>query len=143
MDAIHLDLQLPRNLFSSLRQEPEQFFREMRLAAAVKWYETERISQGKAAEIAGGAIPVLRFPTEMAEQRFSGTYSAPKSAFRGSGWPIKVLKPMRALQFDPNRKFGNAPDLRYLPGRVSSCTRFVWRDANSDKRRRTGAGSNP
>ena len=27
--------------------------REMRLAAAVKWYEMQQISQGKAAEIAG------------------------------------------------------------------------------------------
>jgi predicted HTH domain antitoxin len=53
MDVIHLDLQLPRDAFSALRQEPEQFVREMRLAAAIKWYEIERISQAKAAEIAG------------------------------------------------------------------------------------------
>ena len=53
MDVIHLDLELPRDAFSALRQEPEQFVREMRLAAAIKWYETERISQAKAAEIAG------------------------------------------------------------------------------------------
>lgn len=52
-DTIHLDIQLPRDVFSALRQEPEQFVREMRLAAAIKWYETERISQAKAAEIAG------------------------------------------------------------------------------------------
>jgi predicted HTH domain antitoxin len=44
---------LPRDVFSALRQEPDQFVREMRLAAAIKWYETERISQAKAAEIAG------------------------------------------------------------------------------------------
>lgn len=46
-------IELPDDAFSALHTSPEEFARELRLAAAIKWYETERISQGKAAELAG------------------------------------------------------------------------------------------
>ncbi len=36
-----------------LRTTPEAFVKEMRLAAAVKWYELGMVSQSKAAEVAG------------------------------------------------------------------------------------------
>ena len=48
-----ISVQLPDTAFSALRKPPEEFAQEMRVAAAVKWYELEQISQGKAAEIAG------------------------------------------------------------------------------------------
>jgi predicted HTH domain antitoxin len=64
-----ITLDLPNSAFSSLRQSPAQFATELTLAACVKWYELGRISQAKAAEIAGlsraafiDALHVYRVP---------------------------------------------------------------------------------
>lgn len=46
-------IELPEGAFSALRVEPAELAREMRLAAAVKWYELGKLSQDKAAELAG------------------------------------------------------------------------------------------
>ena len=45
-------LELPEDVFSALRRSPEEFARELRLAAAIHWYERGEISQEKAARVA-------------------------------------------------------------------------------------------
>ncbi len=48
-----VSINLPDTAFAALRKAPDDFASEMRVAAAVKWYELGELSQGKAAEIAG------------------------------------------------------------------------------------------
>ena len=48
-----LTVEMPETVFSALLLPPNSFVLEMRKAAAIRWYETGRISQDKGAEIAG------------------------------------------------------------------------------------------
>lgn len=48
-----LTLELPDTAFSALRLSPDDYLTEMKRAAAVKWYELRKISQGKGAELCG------------------------------------------------------------------------------------------
>ena len=48
-----LTLEMPEEAFSTFNAEPADFAKQMRIAAAIKWFETGRISQNRAAEIAG------------------------------------------------------------------------------------------
>ena len=50
---MHIEIDLPEAAFSALRLSPVQFALEMRLAAALKWYEAGMISQSKGAQVAG------------------------------------------------------------------------------------------
>jgi predicted HTH domain antitoxin len=48
-----VNIELPDELSTALHRDVAQLGAEMRLTAAVKWYEMGVLSQGKAAEVAG------------------------------------------------------------------------------------------
>jgi predicted HTH domain antitoxin len=48
-----LNIEVPDKVFAALRVGPDEFTREMRLAAAASWYEQGKASQEVAAKIAG------------------------------------------------------------------------------------------
>lgn len=48
-----ISIELPESIFSALRKDPNEFTQELRLVAAIKWYELGQITQGQAAQIAG------------------------------------------------------------------------------------------
>jgi predicted HTH domain antitoxin len=50
---VQLTIEVPEGALAPLHKDPVAFARELRLAAAVKWYEMKLISQARAAEIAG------------------------------------------------------------------------------------------
>lgn len=50
---VHIAFDIPEGVLAALHQSQSDFTRELRLAAAVKWYERGMVSQGRAAEIAG------------------------------------------------------------------------------------------
>jgi predicted HTH domain antitoxin len=62
-----ITLHMPDDVFSALRRSPDEFAREMRLAAAVHWYSRGEISQEKAAQIAG--LDRTDFLLELARQK--------------------------------------------------------------------------
>jgi len=48
-----LTINMPDAVLAALHKDQNEFIRDFRVAAAVKWYELEYVSQGRAAEIAG------------------------------------------------------------------------------------------
>jgi len=60
-------MELPEGVFSALRRSPDEFAREMRLAAAMLWCSRGEVSQEKAAEIAG--LDRTDFLAALAEKR--------------------------------------------------------------------------
>lgn len=50
---VQMTIEVPEGALASLGKDPQSFARELRLVAAVKWYELQLLSQGRAAEVAG------------------------------------------------------------------------------------------
>ena len=50
---LEITINLPEEILSARRLPPEEFVSEMRLAAAIYWYQKGEISQEKAASVAG------------------------------------------------------------------------------------------
>jgi predicted HTH domain antitoxin len=49
----NISVEISARTFAALGASPDEFVKEMQIAAAVKWYELGKLSQGKAAEVAG------------------------------------------------------------------------------------------
>lgn len=50
---MEITMKLDEGVFSALRRSPDEFANQMRLAAAIHWYKSGKISQEKAAQVAG------------------------------------------------------------------------------------------
>jgi len=50
---VQVMIEMPEEALAALRKAPQEFARELRLAAAVKWYELKLLSQERAAGVAG------------------------------------------------------------------------------------------
>ena len=51
MSTIQMDI--PDEVLISLKESPDSMAREVRIAAAVKWFELGKLSSGRAAQLAG------------------------------------------------------------------------------------------
>jgi predicted HTH domain antitoxin len=50
---LHVTIELPDDMYATLRRSPAEVKREIRLASAIDWHRRGLLSQGRAAEVAG------------------------------------------------------------------------------------------
>jgi predicted HTH domain antitoxin len=83
MPMVQMTIEMPEGALASLRKDPESFARELRLAAAIKWYELGDVSQGRAAEIAG--LSRQEFLTALGRYRVSPFQYTPEEVLEEAG----------------------------------------------------------
>ncbi len=76
MTMTQLIIEVPETAFAAFKQTPAEFVRAMKMTALVKWYEEGKISQSKAAEIAG--ISRQEFLEHLYEHKISPYQLAPE-----------------------------------------------------------------
>ena len=64
---IHVDVTVPDRLFATLKRAPHEMAAELRLAAAIHWYQQGFLSMERAAEAAG--LTRADFLGELARRR--------------------------------------------------------------------------
>ena len=80
---VRMTIEMPEGALASLRKDPESFARELRLAAAIKWYELGEVSQGRAAEIAD--VSRQEFLTALGRYRVSPFQYTPEEVLEKAG----------------------------------------------------------
>jgi len=80
---VQMTIEMPEGALASLHKDPESFARELRLAAAIKWYELGEVSQGRAAEIAG--VSRQEFLAALGRYRVSPFQYTPEEALEEAG----------------------------------------------------------
>jgi predicted HTH domain antitoxin len=81
-------LELPESAFSALRTDPNELGRELRLAAAVNWYELGKLPQAKAAELA--ALSRYEFILSLARFEVSPIQESAEELAEGLAREIQV-----------------------------------------------------
>lgn len=71
-----ISFEFDASAFGALRLAPNEFAREMRIAAAVQWYAQGVVSQGKAAELAG--LTRADFLVELHRRKVSACQVSPE-----------------------------------------------------------------
>ena len=81
---VQIKIDLPESIFPALKKDKSEMEKDLRLAAAVKWYKMGNLSQERAAELAGmsraefiyslSAFGVTPFQYNWRERLLSKTY---------------------------------------------------------------------
>jgi len=83
MAMVQMTIEMPEGALASLRKDPDGFMRELRLAAAIKWYELGEVSQSRAAEIAG--VSRQEFLAALGRYRVSPFQYTPEEVIEEAG----------------------------------------------------------